>query len=560
MLAVRDELDGLATPNGRQPIPSSPAGFPYPTQDIRDYSLYQLITIYIDNTEFLWDERAFGDCQLLIPSEELYAQQSGPVIHPDFYMDNSNHRFSYKWDYDYDGVTFNVDDGGLPSPLHEYTTGGRKNIGLRVRTNSVPPQEYIYTIPVFIQGEAYHKFLTPIATTKDSTFNRSNHSAHASKDKFYFVYTHKGSANSLVKLAVVDRVGNVQTYIVSDDLPGMAFYQPAIEIVDWGSTQGIWVSYTWYDDVNDSQILVTRLDMDGNFVSASRVSTAVNPDETSSLIVYNQNALHVYYVNYDLTGSKIYGSHSTNWGTSWVNDGWIAPNADPTPNQSEPTCAIENYHSNVYLIWTDYENSATRGSDLYLAFSDDGNDFDSYRNISTTLDSTAEYSASASNSWMQLSVAYLSNPPGSPPAHTRLMVINPADNYSIWDSPIQELADDTHTHYSPSISAPAYSTWSIAYTAKDNSTDELTTVVLQVYISGMAGTLQEWVEYDGSCGIAPAGISSTYPCIVSYQPNYSCVETFAVWRDITQGNEELSSLNLFFGQLDMLHYVDPQPD
>ena len=49
-VAIRDELYGQT---GRLPIPESPAGFPFPTEDILDYSLYNVIWINYPDPDLL---------------------------------------------------------------------------------------------------------------------------------------------------------------------------------------------------------------------------------------------------------------------------------------------------------------------------------------------------------------------------------------------------------------------------------------------------------------------------------------------------------------------------
>jgi hypothetical protein len=98
LLQVKDELYGLAAPNGRLPIPNSPAGFPYSTLDIRDYSLYKMIYINIPdglpNTSFNHElEITYAD----------RCMKSNQILEPTFFMDPSHSMFLYEWDFDYDG-------------------------------------------------------------------------------------------------------------------------------------------------------------------------------------------------------------------------------------------------------------------------------------------------------------------------------------------------------------------------------------------------------------------------------------------------------------------------
>jgi len=65
-------------------------------------------------------------------------------------MDDSNKMFQYRWDFNYDGVTFDSDGSGMPSSYLDLSTPGKRNVALRVRTNSVPPREYLYQMVLMV--------------------------------------------------------------------------------------------------------------------------------------------------------------------------------------------------------------------------------------------------------------------------------------------------------------------------------------------------------------------------------------------------------------------------
>ncbi|MBU1023275.1 hypothetical protein KKB99_03210, partial [bacterium] len=64
LLAIRDELNGSPWPSGRMPIPIIPAGFPYETKDILDYSFYTLVNVNLRNGLWMFIDRDQIDGEL----------------------------------------------------------------------------------------------------------------------------------------------------------------------------------------------------------------------------------------------------------------------------------------------------------------------------------------------------------------------------------------------------------------------------------------------------------------------------------------------------------------
>jgi hypothetical protein len=134
-IAVRDQLNGAVSPSGRIPIPVSPSGFPYETSDIRDYSYYGDIRINIPNLSYSVPYNG----ELWLASTNLFDDWS-VSIGATFFMDDSHKKFQYRWDYDYDGVTFDVDSGKeeyRPQSANKFRSSEGiylRNGGLRSRT------------------------------------------------------------------------------------------------------------------------------------------------------------------------------------------------------------------------------------------------------------------------------------------------------------------------------------------------------------------------------------------------------------------------------------------
>ncbi|MFH1514039.1 MAG: hypothetical protein ABIG42_01125, partial [bacterium] len=157
-IAARDETNGLAYPDGRMPIPVLPAGLPYETRDIRDYTVYDVVWINIPISASPATDYGY---ELDLYDHTQFADSMETSILGWHFMDGSLRKFRYFWDYDYDGITFNDDGEGLPSPLIQFPTPGIKNVGLKVETNSVPPRELIYEIPVYSEGTVFENNFSP---------------------------------------------------------------------------------------------------------------------------------------------------------------------------------------------------------------------------------------------------------------------------------------------------------------------------------------------------------------------------------------------------------------
>jgi hypothetical protein len=557
LLAIRDELDGLAAPHGRSPIPVSPAGFPYETQDIQDYTYYQLIPVNMKKQPLLEGFTYFNNNELRIPSAEQFANESAGsprlTIHPEFFMDSSHKRFQYSWDGDYDGVIFDVDATGLPSPDIIFPSGGVKSIGLKVNTNTVPPTEYIYTIPVYAEGVGFHKFTTSI-TSEDSTSAQLSQSAKMTSDRIYFLTTRATASYMVILLNIMDRKGNLLAFTPISGGGVGPEYEGALDVVEYGADAGVYITYCKTEG-GKSLLYFTKCDLNGeNFLAPhKKVTTNVGLDEFQPIILQQFGTLHVYYVLSGGGNSKIYGAHSSNYGDDWIEDGWIANNG--SLDQTIPSAAGG---SGIWLVWTELKDTATLGADLWIGSSGAGNIFSDLRRISQTTDKSFELFPSIAYFQYQIAIAYLSVPDGVAEIHPRVMFYN-TDTDVMWDYPIDHRTEAEYFNNRIAISSASNGRYVCAYGAYKTASQELFAEVVELTLGPQTGEFSERVVYESGAMTVETGGNTIQPLVVCYNPigGAPVVENFVAWRDFSGGyyKSVAPAPTNYFGQIDTMYFV-----
>lgn len=558
LLAIRDELDGLAAPHGRTPIPVSPAGFPYETQDIQDYTYYQLIPVYMYKQPITETYTQYNHNELRIPTADQFANESGGsprlVIHPEFFMDSSNKRFQYSWDGDYDGITFDVDATGLPSPEVTFTSAGPKSIGLKILTNTIPPTEYLYTIPVFAEGLGFHKFTTSI-TSEDSTSAQLNHSAKMTGDRVYFITTRATASYMLLLLNIMDRNGNLIAFTpISAGGVGPEF-EGALEVVEGGSEAGVYITYCKIEG-GTSVLYFTKCDLNGeNFTTPhKKVTTNAAIDEFQPIILQQYGVMHIYYLLSGGGNSRIFGAHSSNYGDDWIEDGWIVNNG--SLNQTIPSAAKG---SGIWMVWTELKDVATLGADLWIGSSGGGNTFSDLRRISLTDDLSHEWFPSIAYFQYQIAISYLFTESGTTEVHPRVMVFS-TDTDVMWDYPIKHRTTSEYFNNRIAIASASDGQYVCAYGAYKTASTELFAEVVELTLGPRTGEFTERVVYESGAMSVEAGGNTVQPLVVCYRPKANAVETFVAWRDFSAGYYKSvapSPVN-YFGQIDTMYFVSPK--
>jgi hypothetical protein len=555
LLAVRDQLYGQT---GRAPIPTSPAGFPYETLDIKDYACYQWIEVNMrfSFTLFLTNHNIRSELQ--VPFVDLLADVgmsgSRTVLHPNFFMDRSHSRFQYDWDYDYDGVTFDTDGAGLPSPELTFAHGGYNNVGLRVQTNSVPPQEYIYELPVWAEGTNYQQTAASMGNTENCTERSTKHAVDASSDHFYFAYTHEAGGLVDVYLTIVDRDGTSTTRNVSNSAADS--FSPAILVIDGGANSGVYVAYSEYDGT-DTFLYSNYGGLDGSGflpINKERITTAPSgsPMEWFPVLIYWGASLHCYYERYAIFAAWVYGAHSDDMGGAWMDDGAIVNNT--SAGQRFPT-AVTSY-SDVYLVWEDFLNFPTDSVDLWMAKSSEGILFPTIGNISTTRGNFREESSAMSFNSNQLSIAYLGSTEGDTKKIVNLKIIDLNRN-SISDIPILSYSGGNVTHTAPAIVGIGDGEYNLAYASYNFDTDLLTHTVMELEtdehgpgLFGYRSILYEEV------GTVPDAAANTFPGITASFPLTGVADCFTVWGQFKSGYLQSPTIGWnYLGQVDYMEFV-----
>lgn len=559
LLAVRDELYGQP---GRIAIPVSPAGFPYETLDILDYSVY--LPVYINmvsaNTT-VSGFSDFGENELFVPyvdqfAPEVAASEYRTTIHPRFFMDPSGRKFDYDWDFEYDGVTFDPDDSGMPSPEITYTTPGLKNTALRVSTNSVPPREYLFEIPVSAEGAAFNIDIPSASALRNSTSATLRHSMYYTNDNMYLVYTNENGGQRDIRVAIYDRLGNVNTFPVTND--ANVDYDPSILVYTTGTNAGIYVAYASFNG-SRQYIYVTHLNMDGSGLNPAnqiRISTGVDRFEFTPVLYKFGSNLCVYYFYFSGATGRIYGSHSDDWGATWNSDGWLVDNG--SSGQMNPTAAYGGFNRNC-LIWEDYINEADYGSDLYMAESTDGYTFSEIRNISIFRDKTHEKNPSADYVSGFAAITYLAYPDGETIQRARIKYIglSPYDD-SHFDYELDRGMGVNETHTTPTISATSSGHCFVTYGTWDSVTQEATEFLLDVYQPQLIGKLYNNVVLERSVGTVPSTSYGhfLYPAVYAKHVTGGAFEVFLAYKDYSAGSY-LSPVvpNRAFGEIALDYFI-----
>ena len=563
LMSIRDDLYGQASPHGRMPIPASPAGFPYETLDILDYSLY--MTVYVNITDGYLPLgqplEDFSNNEIVIPRDNLYAPENidggdRTTLYPNFFMDPSNRKFQYRWDYNYDGITFDIDGSGLPSPEINYATPGKKNTALRVRTNSTPPREYICEIPVYAEGLAFSNTIKATEANRTSTGSRRSHTICAEDDYVYQVYVSEIGSQRDIWLAILDRNGNITTHKVTDD--AAVDFDPSITVRK-GSDEGIYVAYS-SADAGNCYVHVTYGNLDGSGFDPShnkRVSSAGSVIEYQPVLYWHGGTMCVYYMHYLIMTGYVYGAHSDDNGETWNNDGFIVNNGSNA--QLNPTACYGGFSRSV-LVWEDYINVTDRGTDLWMAETTDGYTFEEIRNISSFEDKTYEDSPSVTHSSGGLvDIVYQAYPDGSDRKNIRLKAINisTGDDCHL-DLALTEGTSEEITYTQPSICSMGSGNYVVACGKYTFATQEMSLIAFDVRQGMGLGDVYVNTYFNEVIGNAPADYDGpeVFAAIDSYQPYAGITEIFITYRNFMTGSYfSATNPKQYFAETKMMYFI-----
>lgn len=548
LLAVRDGLYGQASPNGRLPVPETATGFPYETLDILDYTHYYPISI---NMRISSINYGYNN-ELLVVKEFLFANNGDTQLLASFFMDFFGKKFQYAWDFDYDGFTFDVNGTGLPmSPLINCTTPGKRDVGLRVTTNSVPPREYIYSIPVYCEGRWHDE--TSNTSQLNTTYYSRNHALAMTDDNYYMVYTSKLGGSREVWLAVGDiNEGPQTTYNITEG----AFsdcYNPSIRVIDDGTHDGVYIAFTYWD-AGEPDIYSIEGNLDGTgFEWANRKVISDQPEtENNVCLLHDDNALFAYYVCYSpVTGNDIRVSQ-WDFSGNWLYQGLV--NNVTVGDQNFPSAVLHD--GEVYCVWHDARYLSSRGYDIYMASTNTMTNFSDSVNISTSASLVEELYPSISVNDNQMGVAYLQiDAIDGCKAHLAIIDIY---NGSILDHQIQYM--DSKEHTIPAVSTACDGMFTVVYGAWDSASEALTAITLEVANSD-GWAVDETVLFTYSAGTIPIGAANIFPGVINrpitlgQESKVYGVENFIAYRTFINGDTESTSpFPMRFGEIQTIGY------
>ena len=546
-------------------IPVSPAGFPYETLDILDYALYTPVYINFDYAdipvEYENTHHYLGVNEVMIPYADQFAAEhsvSGyrTTLHPDFYMDPSHKKFQYNWDYTYDGVTFNNEGSGLPTGEIEYATPGRKIAAMRIRTNSVPPQEYITEIPVYAEGLGYTSQVpASYANGNTTSYNRS-HSIRATEEYVYLVYSSldPGSGNRDIWLALMDRHGSFIKNQITDD--SNVDDHPSLLVDTNPPGDGLYIAYSRFEDPSYF-VYVNKGNLDGtgfDQANAKRVTDEASAIEFTPVLFPEGYTIGVYFINTPVVASRIYGSHSEDFGETWNYDGWLVDNG--SMGQMDPALCSGGYSRNA-MVWQDNVNSAETGLDLWMAETTDGYTFSEMRNITSFTGIVDEMSPSVYYFDGQAVIAYLAEV-GSSVLRTRLKFISLSPYFDSHTDYEIDYTIPALTHTMPAIAYSGNGHNFVSFGAYDTSTNQLTAYLLDVQVGGQPGDFDVIELLKQPIGTADPSTfgDEIFPAIATYRPIPNVREVFLAYRDISSGSTSSTDVPVnTYGEIQVSYFI-----
>jgi len=543
-VAIRDELDGAVSPSGRMPIPESPSSFPYATSDIRDYSYYGVIKIN-DPSEFYLEY----DGELWLDQTTLF-DQSGTNIDCEFFMDESRKMFQYRWDFSYDGVTFNNEGGGLPSPWLDLSTPGKRNVALRVRTNSVPPREYIYEMPAYGPGLADERRIDDTGITTTTSEKRSNAVA-LYDDTFYVAYVGKTENIYLARYKAGELLGTTQITTDSNNI------QPAIAINESGYGEGVYLA--WVEHTATFHIQTNRVNLDGTGLDPSYEETVPATEfQTQPCLLFDfwEDEFYLIFQETKISDppySRIASFRSTDYADTWGNHKFIE---DTATKQYNPSAAMKTSVGNMEVVWEDERDESTLGTDLYMASSSDTLTWYPDGNILHTAENIDEYSPSLACYSEITAIAYLSQPDGSSNAVCRIHINT---YYSDIDQQI-EFSTGTRTLTDPSVGIVMTKShkmfYIVSYSLYDSSDDTLQSITRAYTTEGIGwNALDQVFNITDDIGTVDSSMgASSYPGIACQSViDGNAFETYIVRKTYEDGFDY--TFPYYYGKLDVLYYI-----
>jgi hypothetical protein len=546
-VAIRDELNGAVAPSGRAPIPVTPSGFPYATNDIRDYSYYNVIKI--NDPSSFYEEY---DGELWVDQATLF-DPVGTNIDCEFFMDESRTMFQYDWDFSYDGVTFNNEGSGLPSPYLDLSTPGKRNVALRVQTNSVPPGEHIYEMAAYGPGLADERRIDDTGITTTTSEQRS-HAVALLDDVFYVAYVNNDENIFLARYRSGELLGTTQITTDSNNI------QPSIAVDDRGIYSQVYIA--WVEHTGTFQIHTNRVNPDGTGLDPLYEETVPASEfQTLPCLLFDfwEDELYIIFQETKITApeySRIASFRSNDYADTWDDHEFID---DTGTMQYSPSAAIDVWGV-IRVVWEDDRDESTLGTDLYTGYSADaltwnvdGNLLHTEENIDETSPSMASYSSI-------IAIAYLSQPDGSSNAACRIIVSNV---YSNIDQEINHVAG-TRTLTSPSLAVAmttSFQTFYVVSYGLYNSADDTVQSITQGFterngwsalnsvfsIAEDIGTVNTVSGANPYAGVACRSVISG-----------NALETYIVRKTFEDGYDY--SFPYYYGKLDVLYYISDGND
>lgn len=540
IIAIRDELYGQT---GRLPIPESPAGFPYATLDILDYAVYQLVTINIPimSTSVPYDSEFYLDAKSTVATAANTTSVEGT-----FFMDKSHWTCYYQWDWDYDGVTFNPESTGMPSESYTFPHAGTFDTRLRVTTNSVPPIEYYYDVPVYCVGEEFNESIDEPAQNHMATSYNRGQNIWKTDDRYYITYTSDSDGKYDIWLAIGDKTGSFVTKNLTSSL-AQPCDSPSICVVEEGVHAGVYVGFNAYDSEYD--VYSTKGNLDGSGFAAADIKPIATTDdlEVFPSIIAKEGYLLAYYMKASALAQVIFISSSVDFGESWAAQLPVSTTLDAALNPS----AIILPDQSIYVAFVD-QSVVTQGNDVYLARSYDGTNFNKFWNLSEVGNVSESFPNIAANK-DQVVVTYIRYEPSNL-FQTYLSILN-RNSGAIEEYKIK--TNLTWGQNDPAVGTGTTDRFVVAFTSYNNISTEIHSTVLEIARDPETQNMMESIILDQDMGTMEMMGAAIFPKVFSRSVagGYGA-ENFIVWKDYSSGYlKQTVPSTIYFADIAAMSYV-----
>jgi hypothetical protein len=286
----------------------------------------------------------------------------------------------YEWDFDYDGMTFNIDDNGLIVE-HAYSIAGDYTVALRVTDDGIPAETNIDTqdLSVIVEppiafsentvvindvlaSDVLNMYGIPVGMHYVDSHGDSIYAAAISNETPANIYCVRSEDNGTTWISPPGQVNSSSTG---------SFESMSLKLTDSGYADITWITLGgFYND-----IYFSRATSGYTFSSENTIETAMLAGMVSHS-VYDDNVIYTTYSNLGMGFTfDVVVATSTDEGANWSTPVNIAESAGSTLNEEEFSVTTEtDGYGTLHVVYVDDASAEIR----YTQSTDQGASFSSY--------------------------------------------------------------------------------------------------------------------------------------------------------------------------------------